>query len=612
MKLSLRKKIFLGYGISLALATIVFIWAFINLISLSKASDNILRENYKSILAAENMINAIERQNNAMLLLIFGYQDEGLKQFYENESQFLQWFGKASDNITIKGEAEIIETINKEFSKYQLLFLELTYTIKSDLRNSAKSYHEKVLPALMEVKKYSIQLREINQKTMFQASEKAKNIAGKTMWSMILIGITALGIGLGFSLFFSIIILNPIRYMTNAALKIANGNYEAEILVKSSDELGILAEKFNTMVKKIKMYRDLNIRQIVVEKKKLETILHDIDDGIVVIDETFRIANINGRAAQIVGLEIDNCLNRHFLEIFKSEQLFEQIKHSIESGDAPLIEEGKNVLSIEKKGGISHYEFSITPIQIAKTDRIFNSVLLLRDITRLKELDRMKSEFVMAASHELRTPLTAMSMSINLLSESAKNKLTEKEMELLDAALEETQRLKALVNDLLDLSKIEAGKMDLTFESIAVIGLIERAVSILKTQAEEKGIDITFQIQEDLPLVKADANKITWVLTNLIANSLRFVENGGFIKLKAEKTGSYIQISVQDNGMGIPYEYQSKIFDKFMQVKDKKNIGGTGLGLTICKEIIRAHGGTIWLESVPNEGSTFYFTLVIQ
>ena len=191
-------------------------------------------------------------------------------------------------------------------------------------------------------------------------------------------------------------------------------------------------------------------------------------------------------------------------------------------------------------------------------------VLLLRDITRLKELDRLKSEFVMAASDELKTPLTSIGMSISLLKEKAIDKLDARESELLHAADEEVQRLKALVNDLLDISRIEAGKMPIDFDSVSVKLIFEKAVGVLKNQADEKNIELSYSLPSDLPTIEADVNKITWVLTNLISNSLRYTDTNGYIRLSAEQAGSQVYISVTDNGAGIPYEYQPRIFDELI------------------------------------------------
>jgi len=236
--------------------------------------------------------------------------------------------------------------------------------------------------------------------------------------------------------------------------------------------------------------------------------------------------------------------------------------------------------------------------------------VLLKDVTGLKEVERLKSEFVMAASHELRTPLTSLGMSVDLLLEHAAQGLAQKDRDLLKAAHEEVHRMKALVNDLLDLSKLEAGRIELELESVSVRTLFDHANSVFKNQHDMKEIKLTSEVTQDLPSVRADANKITWVLTNLISNAVRYVSKGGHIQLMANKIGPQVHLSVRDDGPGIPPEYQSRIFQKFVQVKGQE-AGGTGLGLAICKEIVRAHGGAIWVEPSSGQGSTFTFTLPV-
>jgi NtrC-family two-component system sensor histidine kinase KinB len=223
-------------------------------------------------------------------------------------------------------------------------------------------------------------------------------------------------------------------------------------------------------------------------------------------------------------------------------------------------------------------------------------------------VERLKSDFVMAASHELRTPLTGLGMSVDLLLEHASQALREEDRELLQAAHEEVHRMKALVNDLLDLSKIEAGRIELEFESVPVPTLFDHVTAVFKSQIDMKEITLSSRLTGDLADVRADANKVTWVLTNLISNALRYVSRGGHIQLIARKAGPQVHLSVQDDGPGIPPEYQTRIFQKFVQVKGRV-AGGTGLGLAICKEIVRAHGGAIWVESSHGRGSTFTFTL---
>jgi len=316
-------------------------------------------------------------------------------------------------------------------------------------------------------------------------------------------------------------------------------------------------------------------------------------------------------ARRILEVQPDEPQNRHFLEVVKSDGLFNYVKQSIESGKPPSIEGQENIFTVDRNQTRFHYQFSITPVS-GKKGVFLGVVVVLRDVTRLTELDRLKSEFVMTASHELRTPLTSIGMSIDLLMESGSKKLNEKEQQLLLATHEDVNRLKALVNNLLDLSRIEAGKMEMEFSSISVPILFEKVKSIFKAPAQEKEVELSFGVLKEGPQIKADLDKILWVLTNLISNALHYTPRGGHIYLSAESFFPYVQISVRDDGPGIPIEYQSKIFDKFVQVRSDKVLGGSGLGLTICKEIIRAHGGTIWVDSVPGSGSTFTFTLPVR
>ncbi|HBG26497.1 MAG: PAS domain-containing sensor histidine kinase [Planctomycetes bacterium GWF2_41_51] len=608
---TLRKKVIIGYSLVLCLIIAVIIWSLINMVRLGKAAEAILKENYKSILAAENMIDSLERQDSAILLFLLDYPDKAIKQFKENENNFLLWLGRAKDNITIEGEEQIIEGIDNGYIQYLIDFSNLQTIAHSDSAQATELYHQTVLPTFVSIRKECIELREINQNTMFEASNKANNVSNRAFWSVFTIGLASVVVGVGFSFLLAGLIVKPIHQIIAAAKKISEGDYDVEVKSKSHDEIGMMAKDFNQMVQKLKAYRDLNLKQILSEKHKSEAIIGSIDDGLIVINSELKIEDINPAAAKIFDKKPNEIKGYHLLEITKDEKLFNYAKKSFTFEIAVVSEDTEaNVLTINKGQSQQHYSYSATPV-FAGEESVISMVLLLRDITRLKELDRLKSEFVMAASHELKTPLTSIGMSISLLKEKLINKLDSKESELLNVADEEVLRLKALISDLLDISRIEAGKMPLDFDSITVKLICEKAVSLLKKQADEKNIELSYNVPTDLPNIKADANKITWVLTNLIANSLRYTDANGYIKLSATSVGSQIHISVEDNGSGIPYEYQSRIFDKFVQVKTEKALGGSGLGLAICKEIVRAHGGTIWVDSQPGKGSTFTFTVPV-
>ncbi|MBZ8182415.1 HAMP domain-containing sensor histidine kinase [Oscillatoria salina] len=605
--MNLKTKILAGYGAALALVVLVCSWGAVNLQRLGKASDAILQENYRSILAAENMIDALERQDSATLLILLGDESMGIEQFRKSEVTFLQWLGRAQDNVTIPGERKILLALSESYENYLIAFDQLQ---QQELTETSVTnyYDETVFPAFQQVRENSTQLRELNQATMLAASETAQSISHQAIASMIIIGGGAAGIGLGFSLLLSDRIIRPLKEMMKATEQIAEGNYNVAIAVKSQDELGNLGTAINLMSQKLKAFHDLNVGKVILEKQRSEAIIQSITDGLVVVNADLEITAINPIAASILGVSPQRALNHHFLAVFNHQELYEKIQTTAQNYH-PLPETDEDsILTIVQNQETKYYQFSITPV-ITENKQIWGVILLLQDITKLKELDQLKSDFVATASHELRTPLTGISMSVNLLLETIPEKLSEPEKELLEAASADVERLRILVNDLLDLSKIESGRIEMELGTVEASFLLKKAISLLRIQAQEKEIQLTQHCPEDSLLVNVDPNKIVWVLTNLIANAIRYTDTGGKIELIAEQRGNWVEISVADNGAGIPWEYQAKIFDKFVQVQTEKDIGGSGLGLAICQEVVNAHGGRIWVDSTPGEGSTFTFTV---
>lgn len=610
--MTLKKKILTGYGVAFALMGLVVAWAVANLVLLEKSTDVILRDNYRSIHAADNMINALERQDRGILLMFLNDVQNGIAQFRKNEAIFLEWLARTKDNVTIDGEARLVETIAADYNTYRQHFSSLTDfpdTSKEKLQRSFDIYHQKIDPLFARVRESCVKLRDLNEKNMFAAGITADSVAKRAIWSTVLVAAAALITALIFSLFIVERIVSPIREFTEASRKISSGDYTIKIPMNSGDEIGNLANEFNQMAAKLSHYHELNIEQIISEKNKGEAILNSIEDGLVVFDCNLAVISINPAARRMLFLTAAENTPLKCNDILKNTSVCKLISEIIEGGEYHQIPDEQRIVSLSRAEQFHHYLFSLTAIY-GRESRLTGIVLLLRDVTRLKEVERLKNEFILAASHELRTPLTSLGMSIDLLREHVAKDLGDKERELLQAAHEEVHRMKTLVNDLLDLSKIEAGRIAIEFESVPVKTLFDYVQRVFKGQVERKSVSLSGELSADMPNIRADANKITWVLSNLISNALRYVNDGGHIRVVASRIGPQVHISVQDDGPGIPLNYQSKIFQKYVQVKGQES-GGTGLGLAICKEIVRAHGGGIWVESLPGQGSTFTFTLPI-
>ncbi|EKD82615.1 MAG: hypothetical protein ACD_39C01187G0002 [uncultured bacterium] len=610
--MTLKKKILTGYGMAFLLMALVIAWAIANLISLGQATNAILSENYKSILAAENMLDALERQDSALLLALLGNKEAGTAQFRNKEADFIAWLARANDNITIDGEAELIKTITTGYADYRQQFSAFTDRQQINAPDAdwgLSQYQQVFYPTFIKIREACIGLRNLNEKTMYTASLKANNVAGRAIWSTALIAVTALITALVFSIFLAERITQPIKSFMKASRTISAGDYTVAVPVETDDELGNLAREFNQMAHQLSHYHELNIEQIVAEKNKAEAILYSIEDAIVVFDNNLLVNGINPAARKLFKLELSDTTGLNCSNLIENHSLKELIQTIADTAEQAIIPEEQRIISFNSDEQPRHYLFSVTPV-LGKERTLSVIILLLRDITRLKEVERLKSEFVMAASHELRTPLTSLGMSIDLLQEHVASGLAENDRDLLQAAYEEVHRLKTLVNNLLDLYKFEAGKIELEFEVFPISTVFEQIKAVFKNQASIKEISLICNESGQLPHVRADANKIAWVLSNLVSNALRYTDKGGKIALSAQKVGTQIHLSVSDDGPGIPLSYQTKIFQKFVQIKGRQS-GGSGLGLAICKEIVRAHGGAIWVDSEIGKGSVFNFTLPV-
>jgi len=603
-----QRQILFGYGVAMVLTALVLAWGLLSLSRLGQASDAILRENYRSILAAEKMRDAIQRQESATVFLLVEDRPDVVERVSGSEQQFLLNLSRAKDNITIPGEEEALAEMDRAYAKYMFHFNRFLQLPKTDTPAGLAYYRQNLQPEVATIQRACDQLLDLNHDTMVAGSERAHEVARAAVWSMLVVGGGAIVIAVWFSFLLSSRISRPIRELVRATEQVATGDYDVHVSERSSREFANLATHFNSMVAKLRGYHDLRIGEIIAEKKKTETILQTIDDGIFVVGADRKIVSMNRAAAKILGLGSVPTGEPELQDVIAQEELVAEIEASLE-GAAPTtpIPEPRQ-LTIAQGAGQSHYEYSITPVQ-APAGRLVGIIVVLRDITRLWELDRLKSEFVMTASHELRTPLTSIEMSVHLLHERAAGKLEAADVELIEIAEEEVTRLKRLVTELLDLTKIETGKIEMQFHAVAPRIFLENAVEPFCAQAEQQDVELVLDIPDDLPEVQADPNKITWVLTNLIGNALRYTSAGGHVRVSAARAGQWLHLYVRDDGAGIPHEKQASIFDKFVQLEDAGQPGGAGLGLAISKEIVRAHRGHIWVESEPGQGSLFIVAL---
>jgi PAS domain S-box-containing protein len=360
------------------------------------------------------------------------------------------------------------------------------------------------------------------------------------------------------------------------------------------------------MAERIRQLRRSDLGKLVIAQQTTEAAIDSLYDPVIVTDDQGGVTKLNPAAEEIFGSETENA-GKHIEEIARDSRIAVAVSEAL-SSQRPVAGEGAaSVLPLDVDGAERAFRLRTTPMRDDE-GRLLGAVTLLEDITHLREIDRVKSEFIATASHELRTPLTSVQMSVHLLLEGAVGALTDKQRTVLQACREDCERLEKLMRDLLDLSRIEAGESAPNCLAVRIGDLIHAATGPLLGRAEAKQIALVADISADIPSVLADRPQIERVITNLGMNALRHTDAGGSIRIQVAQREGHVAVSVRDSGRGIPPEYLPHIFDKFAQVPGAPP-GGAGLGLAISKRIVEAHGGQIVVKSLVGHGTTFTFTL---
>lgn len=611
MSTSLKLKLIYTFTLISLLVSINGIWTIVSLRDLSQSIDNIMQFNYNSIVAAQNMNIALERQDSAQLAYMFNSDSEPTEIFIENQQEFLKWFSRAEDNITEINEKEIIFDIIESYKLYLNQFNTLVSIQVSEGSSASRGfYYSDILPTFEQLKDEIRSLQNLNQSAMLDKKNKAHNSAtrasiltlGSSLLTLILIamiGIYATGR-----------IVTPIKNLIDRVRIISTGDYSKKLSIKGNDEVTELSKEFNVMLERLRYFESINIKRIMEESKKSEAIVKSIEDPMIVTDKENNILLLNEAAQKLFSSTEEGSIGKHFLEIIKRDDIFDNIKNSMKNNiPSDLID-----IDFQTGNSESHFRMYSNPIKDEEGSNI-GVITILQDITKLKEVDNLKSEFVSTVSHEFRTPLTSIIMGTDLILNKVIGDINEDQTEMIRAIKEDGERLKTLVNDLLDLSKMQSGKTTYDIRETNLYDIIEASYLSFSKTAKISSIKIEKELDNNLPMIHADSSKLQLVINNLLSNAIKFTphDGSGKILIKAYYADGFVYLSIEDNGPGIPYEYRNKIFDKFVQIPNyETKREGSGLGLSICKEIITAHKGTIWVEESENHGSKFIFSLKVE
>ena len=443
------------------------------------------------------------------------------------------------------------------------------------------------------------------------------NIVGKATRNLMLIIFTIAWIlSIAAVLINTLLITRQIKLLSEGVRKISTGEFGYKITSKDLwGDIKHLFESFNTMSSKLRTYEDKNIDQLTYERNKMEAVLMSIANGVVVCDNSDQIILVNNAALKMLEVKVKEIIKTKITEYYDTngELCFKNKIRDFK--DTPY--EGARAQNLEcqleMNGKI--IKTIISPIFTVHEEYI-GYILILHDITKEAEIDKIKNTFISNVSHELRTPVTILRTYIDTLY-NCEEKLDDKtKRDFLSIINHESDRLNNMVNDVLDFSKLDSPDVRLEKDLSNMGAIIEITVKSMKVLAEEKGVSFSIIIEPELPEVMVNSESIERVLKNLISNSIKYSHKNSRVKIRAEidRSGEFLQVSIEDNGIGIPEEHLAKIFDRFYRIETKvHSVKGTGLGLHLVKIAIeKHHGGKVFVESKQNEGSTFGFKIPLK
>jgi len=529
--------------------------------------EKITKNNHETLVYCNNMLRDLEKIRNGKEELKI---KDATKEFGDN-------LIKQQNNITEIGEKEATDDVTKNF--------------KELLANPEDSSN------YPEIRLGIYQIQELNEAAILRKNSVAQKTSedAKLVLTIIFTILTLIAFTFIYNL--PSILSNPIRKLSEGIGEIANKNYTKRIYLNQKDEFGDLANAFNVMAGKLDEYESSNLAKIKFEKSRIETIINQMHDGILGLDEKRNILFLNAVAENLLGLKEVDIVGKYAPDIALRNDLMRTLLQE---------KQDKEDLKIFVDNKESYFSREI--LNVTTNDLVVGLVVVLRNITPFHELNEAKTNFIATVSHELKTPISSIKMSAQLLKDDRIGNLNHEQNELSNSIQEDAERLLKITGELLNLAQVETGNIHLKMQGAAPENIVEQSIAATHFQAQQKNIFLKKDVQEGLPLLNADVEKTAWVLINFITNAIKFSKEKSVIEIKVFEKENSIDFVVTDHGEGIEEKYLSKIFDRYFKVPNSHDQTGTGLGLAISKEFIEAQGGRIWAESKYGEGSSFGFS----
>ncbi len=600
---TLRTQLLISHLLLVLLMGVVMSLSIASLFKLSSSLNTLFDKSLEGVVAANQIRDLVGNEVNAATA-VFNGRSNGVEAYDAAHVALTRQLDNGEQAAL--GSPRILELmhgIEAESRYIDLAFHDMASTKDPQLASNALG-SIRVLQTRINV--LAAAMAQSQNDETAQEQKKASRAALSSAWWSVLYTFAAVAAAVLLAARMMRIALTPLAMLAKQAEVIGSGDLDKKIQLDRKDEIGALAESFNEMASKLAELRNLEARRLRRAQKMTDSALESLYDPVIVADAKGRIVHLNRAAEKLFGPAPESP-RMPIVEHIGDERILKAIKKAIEQQTVSASEDETSIVPLKVEGGDITYRLRATPMK-EDDGTLLGSVVVLEDITGLKQLDRLKTEFIGVASHELRTPITSLLLSNELMAEGAAGELNDQQKQLVAAQEQDLQRLERLTRELLDLTRLEAGQSPPRFEMIPAQQISHGAIQSVKNQADEKGVRLIEEAFADLPEVRADRSQVTRVIINLLNNAIRHTPAGGTVTLRATPSPNQVTFDVADTGEGIPSEYLAKIFDRFVQVPGATQ-GGAGLGLSIAQRIVKAHGGVMQVGSELGKGSTFSFSL---
>jgi signal transduction histidine kinase len=607
MMRSLRWQLVVSHLLPVLVMALVLAAAISGFISVRRSIDSVLRTNMETVAGTQGMSSSLEQQQTAFALLLAGNGPEAAQLQNDSWRNFTAAYSSATARQEDTQTGVALNLLWIQANVYEHLASTVMARNQAQLRPETKRVVRQIIqPTLKSLQDQAAKVLKSSDLAFVNENHAARQKADNWSIRIFLCTIIAIGLAIWFARRLVTIALTPLAMLARQAESIAEGNLNVKSNLLRKDEIGALADSFDAMASKLAEARKGEERRLHRLEALTDAALESLLDPVIVTDSKLRIAHLNRSAQGLFG-PIPSSPRRPLADHIHDRRIVSCIDRAV-AQDMDLHPDDERLLVPIKIGTEERiYRLRINVMHVPEGS-ILGSVTVLEDVTYLRTLDRMKTEFIGVAAHELRTPITSLLLSAQLLGEGAAGPLNENQAEIIRAQEEELIRLERVIEELLDLTKLEAGTTPPRLELISVSELVRQPIQTIRPQALAKGITLEVDVPENLGKVRADPGQIGRVLTNLLANAIRHTGSQGIVTLRASASKYDVTLHVGDTGEGIPVEYVDRIFERFVQVPGATR-GGAGLGLSISNRIVQSHGGNFSVKSEVGKGSEFCFTL---